>query len=208
MTTKPIEFTCNICKETIENPKVGVSIDTDDNEVPYIDKGCHASHPMHVCQGCIKESNEETLAMVLHRRIEWSRAEAKRDAVPVDEVKFPRLRVTKLFDELGLTPGNRSDYLRKYIVLHHDFLTDSNARELIEILEDRLREKQVTEESEDPRRRICKLFAELKLSGRERDDHLHARAAETVWGLTDEAARELVGVLEFRLADEGEKANA
>jgi len=46
-------FTCNICKKPIDDLELGVSIDTDHNEVPYSNPGCHASHPMHVCSTCV-----------------------------------------------------------------------------------------------------------------------------------------------------------
>ncbi len=133
------------------------------------------------------------------------KAEANRDAVPVEEATElpPKDRLRDAMNRDGISRSEEMQMLAPYSVDCVTKLTDHQCNALAHRIEHRLGENQATE-TKDPRPRIRELFSELVLCDSERGEYLASRRCATTYEITDKAARELVDVLERRLADEAD----
>ena len=206
-----MKFICDTCDKEITTPGA-VTLTKLEHGGVGLSIGCHWSESVrcrHVCQTCnqgiFRQVSHMNAVEENHQRLDEAKkardAEARRNAKPVEE-ETPRERMFTLMNELPLEAGDKRLIWQRYDCVSGVQLINEEIVEVVAMLEQRLREKQGAKPTKDPRHRICDLFAELDLSLAERERYLRRRAAETVWQLSVDTARKLVGVLELRLADE------
>ncbi len=210
---------CDMCDEGIGRDRPGISIDANKHGCRIRERrsGVHVDGEMtrHICRPCFAEIFAFGRGIFDGDKSESqdnakpaADAEANRDAVPVAEkTESARARLRMAMSRSGMSRDDALLLMGQLGATRISDLTPRNCNRLAKELEQRLRERQATETA-DPRVRIHELFEALKMPLLELLGYLSARGVNRVSDLTDEAARELVGVLEFRLADEGAKANA